>query len=158
MIKHKQPLETTVVLEKIRFFCAYQERCIKEVEVKLKQWAVQQNSVSSIINQLQKEDYLNEERFVKLFAGGKFRIKKWGRYRIESELRMREIPELMVQEGLAVIDPVEYYETLKIIILHKKIELDPDKNINNRQKIINFAYGKGFELNLIMEVMNELKI
>ncbi|MEI6900383.1 MAG: RecX family transcriptional regulator, partial [Bacteroidota bacterium] len=75
-------------MSKIKSYCAYQERSISDVEDKLRQWAVQSSSVPYIINLLQKEDYLNEERFVKSFARGKFRIKKWGRYRIESELRM----------------------------------------------------------------------
>ena len=153
-----QTSDTNLVMEKIISFCVYQERSIGEVEEKLKQWAVQASSISRIINLLQKEDYLNEERFVKSFSRGKFRMKKWGRYRIESELRMRGIPELLIQEGLAEIDPAEYYETLKNLMIIKKKEFTVYKSDVNRQKIINFAFGKGFESDLIFQAMNELKL
>ena len=153
-----QAPDTTLVMQKIKSYCAYQERSIGEVEEKLRQWSVQVSSVPQIIDLLLKEDYLNEERFVKSFARGKFRIKKWGRYRIESELRMRDIPELLVQEGMSEIDDATYYETLKNLLLMKKKELTKNKSDANRQKIINFAFGKGFEMNLILQAMIDLKI
>jgi len=153
-----QPTEPTLVLEKIRYYCSYQERAIKEVEEKLKEWAVQNEKIPSLINQLQKEGYLNEERFAKAFAGGKFRLNKWGRQKIEYELRIRGVPELMIQEGLLEIDEEEYLQTLKEIIIRKKNEIKPGKNINIREKIVNFAYGKGYETNLVLSIIREMKI
>ena len=153
-----QPTEPTLVLEKIRYYCSYQERAIKEVEEKLKEWAVQNEKIPSLINQLQKEGYLNEERFAKAFAGGKFRLNKWGRRKIEYELRIRGVPELMIQEGLLEIDEEEYLQTLKEIIIRKKNEIKPGKNINIREKIVNFAYGKGYETNLVLSIIREMKI
>ena len=147
-----------LVLQKIRYFCSYQERCIKEVEEKLKEWTVQHKKIPSIINQLQKEGYLNEERFAKAFAGGKFRLNKWGRQKIDFELRIRGVPELMIQEGLLEIDDEEYEQTLKEILLRKKNEIKSEKNVNIREKMINFAYGKGYETDLILSVIKEMKI
>ena len=152
------PTDQPVVLQKIRHFCSYQERCIREVEEKLKEWAVQQVKIPPLINQLQKEGFLNEERFVKSFAGGKFRLFKWGRHKIEYELRKRGVPELMIQEGLFEIDEEEYRETLKEIIIRKKNEIKSGKSVNIRRNIINFAYGKGFEMDLILGIVKELKI
>ena len=103
--------ETPLILQKIRHYCSYQERCIREVEQKLKDLTVQRGKIPGIINELQKEGYLDEERFAKVFAGGKFRLNKWGRRKIEFEMKIRGIPELMIQEGMTEIDEKEYYAT-----------------------------------------------
>ena len=102
-----------MVLQKIQYFCSYQERCIRDTEEKLKDWAVQKKLIPSIIDQLQKEGYINEERYAKEFAGGKFRINKWGRQKIEFELRLKRIPEDMIQKGIEEIDEDEYQKVLE---------------------------------------------
>jgi regulatory protein len=150
--------ETPFILQKIRDFCSYRERCISEVEQKLKVLAVQEKMIPAMINQLQQEGYLNEERYSKAFAGGKFRLNKWGRYKIAFEMKIRGIPELIIQEGMAEIDDAEYLQTLKELMIHKFNEIKSDKNANIREKIINFAYGKGYEMELILGVIKEMKI
>ncbi len=150
--------EPIVILQKVRHFCGFQERCIRDVEEKLKEWAVQDKMIPSIIHQLQQENFLNEERFAKVFAGGKFRINKWGRKKIEFELYHRGIQELFIQQGLLEIDNDEYLKTLREIIEKKRDEIKPGKENNIRQKIINFAIGKGFETDLILAILKELKI
>lgn len=158
MAIHQESTETPLILQKIRHYCSYQERCISEVEQKLKDLAVQRKKIPGIINQLQKEEYLNEERFAKAFAGGKFRLNKWGRNKIEFEMKIRGIPELMIQEGMAEIDEKEYLRTLRELMIHKFNEIKSDKNANIREKIINFAYGKGYEMEFILVFIKEMKI
>jgi regulatory protein len=158
MTIHQQSTETPLLLQKIRHYCSYQERCIREVEQKLKELTVQRKKIPDIINQLQKEGYLNEERFAKAFAGGKFRLNKWGRNRIEYEMKVRGIPELMIQEGMAEIGEEEYLQTLRDLMIHKYDEIKTKKNVNIREKIINFAYGKGYEIELILVFIKEMKI
>ena len=150
--------ETPLILQKIRNYCSYQERCISEVEQKLKDLAVQRKKITGIINQLQKEGYLDEERFARAFAGGKFRLNKWGKNKIEFEMKIRGIPELMIQEGMAEIDEDEYLQTLKELMIHKYNEIKSDKNVNIREKILNFAYGKGYEMEFILRFLKEMKI
>ena len=151
-------LESGEINQKIQHFCTYQERCIREVQDKLKSWAVQKQHIPAIINQLQKEGFLNEERFAKAFAGGKFRLNKWGRQKIGFELKIRGIPELLIEEGLYEIDDEAYRNVLKELIFRKYNELKQEKNLNIREKIINFAFGKGYEMNLILELIKELQI
>jgi regulatory protein len=150
--------ETSFILQKIRHYCSYQERCISEVEQKLKDFAIQGEKIAGIINQLQKEGYLDEERFAKVFAGGKFRLNKWGRYKIVFEMKIRGIPELIIQEGMTEIDDTEYLLTLEELMIHKFNEIKTKKNVNAREKIINFAYGKGFEMELILGLIRDMKI
>lgn len=147
-----------LIMPKIKHFCSYQERSIRGVENKLEEWMVQEKKIPVIINQLQKENFLNEERFAKVFAGSKFRNNKWGRVKIQYELIHRGVPELLIQEGLLEIDETDYRAVLKKIIVQKKSEIKVDKSTNIRQKIVNFAIGKGFETGLIFEILNELKI
>ena len=154
----EKSFEPSLVLQKIRHFCSYQERCIGEVEEKLREWDIQEKKIPSIINQLQRENYLDEERFAKVFAGSKFRLNRWGRQKIQFELIHRGVPELLIQEGLLEIDEKEYLETLKEIIIRKRNEIKPLKEVNVRQKIVNFAIGKGYEINLILSVIREMKI
>jgi regulatory protein len=147
-----------MVLQKIKYFCSYQERCIHEVEEKLKDWAVQKKLIPSIIDALQKEGYLNEERFAKVFAGGKFRINKWGRQKIEFELKLKGIPKDLIETGVSEIDEEDYLRVLKDLIKKKQGELKPDKDLNIREKIIAFVQAKGYETELIINAIKELKI
>jgi regulatory protein len=141
------------VYEKARRYCAYQERCVWELKNKLFEWKVRPEVAQKIINTLEEENYLNEERFARVFAGGKFRIKKWGRNKIMSELRARRIPELIVQIGLEEIDEYEYERTLRTLIEKKSKDFDNPKSAVNRNKIYKFAQSRGFERNLILKYL-----
>jgi len=154
----QESTETNLILQKIRHYCSYQERCISEVEQKLKAFSVQSEKIPGIIIQLQKESYLDEERFAKIFAGGKSRVNKWGRNKIEFEMKIRGIPVLIIQEGMNEIDEENYLQTLKELMLHKFNEIKTKKNVNIREKIINFAYGKGYEMEHILVFIKEMKI
>lgn len=146
--------EHKYIYEKARRYCAYQERCVWDLKNKLYEWKVRPEVAQKIINTLEKENYLNEERFARVFAGGKFRIKKWGRNKISSELRARKIPELFVQIGLEEIDEYEYIKTLRALIEKKSKEFDDPKDVVNKNKIYNFVLSRGFEHDLILKCFN----
>jgi len=158
MIKKTKLIDSGMVLQKIQYFCSYQERCIRDTEEKLKDWAVQKKLIPSIINQLQEEGYINEERFAKMYAGGKFRVNKWGRQKIEFELKLKGIPEIMIQKGIEEIDEEDYQRMLRELIRKKQKEMTPEKDLNIREKIITFVQGKGYEIELIFTALKELKI
>jgi regulatory protein len=158
MIKKTKPIDSGMVLKKIQYFCSYQERCIRDTEEKLKDWAVQKKLIPSIISQLQEEGFINEERFAKVYAGGKFRVNKWGRQKIEFELKLKGIPEGMIQKGIEEIDEEEYQRILRDLIRKKQKEITPEKDLNIREKIITFVLGKGYEMELILIALKELKI
>ena len=158
MIKKMKPIDSGMVLQKIQYFCSYQERCIRDTEEKLKDWAVQKKLIPSIISRLQEEGYINEERFAKVYAGGKFRVNKWGRQKIEFELKLKGIPEGMIQKGIEEIDEEDYQRVLRDLIRKKQKEIIPEKDLNIREKIITFVQGKGYEMELILAALKELKI
>jgi len=142
------------VLSKMKQYCAYQERCMYDVKEKLKTFHLQEDVYEGIILKLKKEDYLNEERFAKVYAGGKLRINHWGKNKIYASLQQKRVPELFILEGLNAITDDEYLSTLHVIIAKKNTELkESDINRRNR-KLAKFAISKGFEHNLVWDVLN----
>lgn len=149
--------EQDLILAKLRSFCAYQERCIHDVTEKLEEWKVGQKRSEKIIEQLIKEDYLNEERFARSFAGGKFRINHWGKTKIIYELERRQVPDLIIQIGLEEIDDQEYEETLKEILTRKSREINDKDPFKRKQKLIAFGAQRGFDFGLIRQVLEKMK-
>ena len=141
------------ILTKLRSFCAYQERCIHDVEEKLREWKVEPKHTEKIIEQLIKEDYLDEERFARSFAGGKFRINHWGKTKIIYELERRQVPDLIIQIGLEEINDEEYAETLKEILHRKNREIKEKDPFRHKQKLIAFGMQRGFHYGLVKEVV-----
>ncbi len=145
------------LMEQIRHYCAYQERCNQEVEQKLKAWHVAPQKIRTILIHLTREGFLHEERFARAYARGRFRGNKWGKYRIIQELRARRIPDTIIEEAMTEIGMEEYVMVLRGLIL-KKIQESGGENLNLRKKILTFATGKGYEPALILNLLNEMKI
>ncbi len=142
------------VLSKMVHFCAYQERCMMDVRIKLKEFNLQEKIEEALVADLIKENYLNEERFARVFSGGKFRINKWGKNKIYRALQEKQVPELFILEALNEIDTVEYISTLKNLISKKSRELKETNIIKRNKKLATFAASRGFETNLIWDVLN----
>lgn len=141
------------MLEKAKHYCAIQERAASEVKKKLFEWKVRPEKINAILETLLKENYINELRFAKVFVSGKFRIKKWGRIKIKSELRARKISEMNIQLALQEIDEDEYLVTLEEVINKKRSTLSEPHSYNNKAKVLNFAASKGYEKHLIMDLL-----
>jgi regulatory protein len=147
-----------IIIARIHHYCAYQERCSFEVDQKLIQWKVSAAKVAKIKVHLRKEGFLNEERYARIFVRSKFHINKWGRSKIRYELKLRKIPENIVSKALEEISDDDYHKAIQELILRKKAEINSEKNLNIREKIITFVTGKGFEFDLVLKVFTELKI
>jgi regulatory protein len=148
--------DSDYILGKVRSFCAYQERCIHDVTEKLKEWKVGQKHAEKIIEQLIREDYLNEERFARSFAGGKFRNNHWGKTKIIYELEKRQVPDLIIQIGLEEIDDDEYEETLKELLTRKNREIHETDPLKRTQKLISFGIQKGYHYGLVKQTVGNL--
>ena len=97
--------------KKLEYYCAYQERCHKEVIAKLKTLGMIPSVIDKIISELIKANYLNETRFTQSFVRGKFRIKKWGKNRILQELKVRDISSFNIKLGMKEISDDNYQKT-----------------------------------------------
>lgn len=142
---------------KIKHYCAYQERSHAEVKKKLYGFGLYKNEVELLICQLIEENYLNEERFAFAFAGGKFRIKQWGKTKIKYELKLRQVSDYSIKKALAQIDEDDYLKTLQKIAAEKLATLKSEKNIfTKKSKLQNYLVGKGFEFNVVADVVKNV--
>ena len=154
--KSKQSLTVDEALLKVMNYCVYQDRCHLEVEKKLNELEMYADAKVYIITRLIEEDFLNEERFARSYARGKFRIKKYGRLRITRELKTKGISAYNLKAGLSEIDENAYLATLKELAEHKLNTIKETNAYKKRQKLYQHLAYKGYENELIYDVINEL--
>jgi regulatory protein len=154
VLMYKKYLTKEQALQKLKQYCAYQERCHSEVIEKLYDLGVYKKEHDEIIAALIEENYLNEERFAIAFAGGKFRIKQWGRVKIKYELKQKQVSEYCIKKALAGIEEEDYLKTLHKLAEEKRKTLKTEKNIFiKKRKLQDYLLQKGFETNLVREVV-----
>ena len=143
--------------QRIENWCAYQERSQQETRDKLYEYGMHKADVEQIITELIGNNFLNEERFAIAFAGGKFRIKRWGKIKIKLELRQRKVSDYCINKALKQIPDNDYFSTLEKVISQKsKLVKEPNK-IKKHYKLIQYASSRGFEKDLIIDVLKELE-
>jgi regulatory protein len=150
MERQQQHLTPGQALQKAKHYCAYQERSHSEVKDKLYSYGLHKVDVEMILSQLIEENYLNEERFALQFAGGKFRMKQWGRVKIKYELKQRQVSEYCIKKALKSIDESAYEKTLQKLFDDKIKTLRSEKNIfTKKRKLQDYLLQKGFESDLV---------
>lgn len=153
---YKKQLTKEQALQKLRHYCGYQERSHAEVKTKLYELGVRKAEHDEIISTLIEEDYLNEERFALAFAGGKFRMKQWGRVKIKYELKLKQVSEYSIKKALKQIDENAYKKTLKELYEEKWNSLKGEQNRYIKlTKTRDYLLQKGYEPELIMALINE---
>lgn len=144
-------------IPKIKQYCDYQERCHAEVRDKLYSYGLYKNEVEPIISSLITENYLNEERFAIMFAGGKFRIKQWGRIKIKQALKFKQVSDYCIKKALKEIDIFSYEKTFQKLAEQKLKTLKNEKNIFvKKRKLQDYLLQKGYESSLIGDVVNKI--
>jgi len=155
-VAYKKILTKEQALQKLKQYCAYQERCHREVKEKLYALGVWKRDHDEIIATLIEENYLNEERFAIAYAGGKFRIKGWGRVKIKYELKQKRVSEYCIKKALKQIDESNYIDKLTKLAIEKYQSLKGEQYLIRKKKTIDYLVGRGFELDLINFVISEL--
>ena len=144
-----------VIIEKIQSYCLYQDRCIKEVKNKLYSFKISSQLVENIVEYLIDNDYLNEERYTKMFIQGKLRIKKWGRIKLKYELRSKGIDIKIINEHINQINEEDYIEYFNEFSTNK-IKFLKGSNDQKKRSFINYFTYRGWENNLIYEKLKDL--
>jgi regulatory protein len=145
------------ILIKLASFCAYQERTLKEVRQKLREWEVADEDTEPVVAALIAQNYLNEERFARSFARGKFRVKKWGRLKIRQEMKLKGLSNELIQKGLMEIDGDAYEELLRDL-LEKKARSLRGESLVVKQKIVRFALSRGFESDIVWDLLKTMDL
>lgn len=153
---NKQVFTVEEIKRKIEHYCVYQDRCHKEVEEKLKEYRLIPEAREHILLHLLEHNFLNEERFAKSFARGKFRIKKWGKQRIVRELKFRDISVYNIKSALKEIEEEEYIKTLYELVEKKNESVTETNQFKRKKKIADYLLYRGFESNLIYEALKTI--
>jgi regulatory protein len=151
---YKKQLTPEQALQKLKHYCAYQERCHSEVKEKLYSLGIRKSGHDELIASLIEEDYLNEERFAIAFAGGKFRMKQWGRIKIKYELKQKQVSDYSIKKALKEIEEDDYRTALKKLSDDKFFSLKDEQYLVRIKKTMDFLLQKGFELELVKGVVN----
>jgi len=153
---NKTKLTPAQAQEKIKHYCAYQERCHSEVKSKLFEYGLTKNEADEILSYLIDNNYLNEQRYAEQFAGGHFRNKKWGRIKIRYALKYKQISEQCINKALLLIDEADYVKILKELFEEKERSLKSEKNhFIRKKKIRDYLLQKGYESGYIQELMKD---
>ncbi|WP_397444899.1 regulatory protein RecX [Polaribacter sp. R77954] len=144
------------IKRKLEQYCVYQDRCHKEVEQKMREFNLITEAKELILLSLMQDNFLNEERFAKSFARGKFRIKNWGKQRIVRELKFKDISAYNIKTALKEIDEKEYIKTVYRITENRNNVISESNIHKRKQKLIGFLMRKGYENELVYQVVNEI--
>ena len=145
------------ITARIQSYCATQDRCQWDIKIKMKEWGITDETIENIVTDLILEKFVDEQRFAESFCRGKFRIKKWGKVKIKNELKIRKLSDSCIKKGLLQIDKQEYIEVLKDLYIKKKKDIKNTNQFIRKGKIAKYLQQKGFESNLIWELINKDK-
>lgn len=157
VFEKKAPVKITdphIALVKMQNWCAYQERSQQDARDKLYELGMWTEAVENIIVQLIQDNFLNEERFACSFARGKFTIKKWGRIKIKQELKQKRVGDYCLKKAMKEIDEDEYIKTLKKLIETKRKLIKESNKIKLNYKLMSYVLSKGYEKDLIFDILN----
>ena len=156
MYNYKKSYTVDEALSKLQKYCSYQERCHKEVEQKLKEMRMISEASDQIIMALIDGDYLNEERFALAFVRGKFKIKKWGRHRLISELKQRNISKYLIDKALKQISEVAYKATFESLAHKKAASITGVSAFMKKKKLADYLLYRGWESSMVYEKVNQV--
>jgi len=146
----------TEAKRKLEHYCVYQDRCHAEVTSKLKEMRMIPMAIDEITHHLIEHNFLNEERFAKSFARGKFNIKHWGRVRIIKELKFRKISEYNIKTALKEFSEEDYFTKLDFIATKKLTSITETNIYKKRKKLADYLLYRGWESHLVYETTKAL--
>ena len=151
--KPKKTFSEHAALGKAEHYCAYQERSQQEVRDKLYEWGLWPDAVENTIIKLISADYLNEERFANAYTRGKFVQKGWGKIKIKQGLKLKKVSDALIKKALLKIDMDAYLATLQQILEKKSASVKEKETYKRHYQLKQYAMGRGFENDLISDVL-----
>lgn len=145
-----------IALAKARQWCASEERCIFDIKQKLKKLECSSSEINMIIENLIEEGFIDEQRYAMAYSSGKFRISKWGKIKIASGLRMKNVPEKIIADALKSIKSEAYRDCLSRLLKKKQFEIRNQPPGKLKSKLARFALQKGFESEMVYEFLKSM--
>lgn len=153
----KRVYNIKVAIERLKNYCALQDKCQWDVIQKMREWGLMQISQDTILELLIQEKYVDEERYSKSFCRGKFKQNKWGRIKIRNALKKKHISNICISKGIKEINEAEYKYELDKQYLKKKASTKEKNYFIKNKKIATYLINKGYESNLVWDKIRELK-
>ena len=157
-MQDKRVYDLKIAIERLKNYCALQDRCQWDVTQKMKEWGLLEMTQNHILEILIQEKYVDEERFAQSFCRGKFIIKKWGKVKITNELKKKKISDICIKKGLEEIELSEYNLLLENLLTKKNDTLRDKNHFIRISKLARFLIQRGFERNLVWDKIRELRI
>ncbi len=145
-------------LKRVQNICSKQEKCRRDIHEKLISWNLPDKEINTFIASLEKEGFIDEQRYAESFVRDKLRINKWGKRKIEYLLKQKHIPEHMISTSLDQIRNDEYKELLHTEIMKKLKSLRTTNSYEKKRKLIQFAQQRGFEYEVIYQVLDKIDL
>jgi len=142
-------------LQRAMALCAGREICLSDIKQKLSAWGIESKDIVQIINHLTSEKFIDEKRYALAFVRDKFRQNKWGKLKIASALKMKNIAAGDISEALNSIDDDNYLEVLRSVIMNHRKTIKAKNQYDLKGKLLRFGLSKGFESHLIYDLLNE---
>jgi regulatory protein len=144
-------------LQRMAGYCSLAERCEEQIRGKLARGGLSQEVIQRIIDRLTEEKFIDQGRYCRSFVNDKLRLNRWGRVRIATELRQRELPSVLIAEAIATIDLEEYREILDSLLIEKSKSVQ-SKDLRERYyKLLRYVVARGFEPSVAVERLRRLE-
>jgi regulatory protein len=154
--KTNKVIDEKAARAKAEHYCAYQERSQQEARDKLYEWGLWTDAVENIISQLIGDNFLNEERFAKAYAQGKFTQKGWGKIKIKQGLKFKKVPDVLIKKALQRIADDDYLLMLQKVITKKEKLVTEKDQFKRKYKLQQYALSRGYEADLVADVLSGL--
>jgi regulatory protein len=146
-----------VALDKTMSLCSQREYCCDDIRNKLLSWGVENDDSDRIIGILTDENFINESRYAAAFVRDKFKYNKWGKVKIESQLRYKNLPADVIKSALDLIDNEQYTKFMKDLIEGHRRTIKAKNQYDLKAKLLRYGLSKGFESNLLYDILNDLE-
>jgi len=143
------------IYRKLGRYCAYRERAESEVWNKLRELEVSEDLSIKLIEFLKKDKFLDDKRFARFYAQGKFLNNKWGRIKIRQGMREKKLSYENIVFAIDKIDEDDYIATINKLIEKKAKNLKDKQLFVFRKKIVDFLRTKGYEAELAWNLVKE---
>ena len=153
---YRKRLTKEQALQKLRFYCRYQQRCQSEIKQKLFELGINSKDHDELIGELIKENCLNDERFAAAFVSGRFKMKQWGRKKIQNGLKEKRVSDEIAQRALEQINKKEYMAILNKLAKERYASLKHEQYLVRKKKTMDYLMQKGYEVDLIRDTINNL--
>ena len=147
-------MTTETAYTKASALCATREHCCFDIREKLLNWGIDDETSKKIISRLVEEKFIDESRYAQFYARDKFKFNGWGKQKMIWTLRLKKIPEKIIQTAIETIDPDDYENKLLYLLQEKSKKTKEKDTVKKRAALIRFAQSKGFETDEIIRIMN----